>query len=69
MAETEAGGIKRIASNRRAFHDYTVDEKIECGIRVGKMLNILVPNTVYQGAALNVGSKILATGHTREALA
>jgi len=32
MAETETKGVKRIASNRRAFHDYIVDEKIECGI-------------------------------------
>lgn len=32
MAEEESAGTKRIANNRRAFHDYMVDEKIECGI-------------------------------------
>lgn len=32
MQEAEATGTKRIANNRRAYHDYTVDEKIECGI-------------------------------------
>ncbi|MEE8441311.1 MAG: SsrA-binding protein SmpB [Spirochaetia bacterium] len=32
MPETESTGTKKIANNRRAFHDYTVDEKIECGI-------------------------------------
>lgn len=32
MPETESAGTKRIANNRRAYHDYTVDEKIECGI-------------------------------------
>ena len=25
-------GIKQIAQNRKAFHDYFVDEKLECGI-------------------------------------
>lgn len=28
----QSGGFKTIATNRRAFHDYTVDDKIECGI-------------------------------------
>jgi SsrA-binding protein len=28
----DSGGTKKIASNRRAYHDYLVDEKIECGI-------------------------------------
>ena len=32
MRETESPGTKRIATNRRAYHDYHVDEKIECGI-------------------------------------
>jgi SsrA-binding protein len=32
MAEVEAPGTKRIANNRRAYHDYSVDDKIECGI-------------------------------------
>jgi SsrA-binding protein len=27
-------GVKTIATNRRAFHDYTVDDKIECGIEL-----------------------------------
>lgn len=26
--------IKTIATNRRAYHDYTVDDKIECGIQL-----------------------------------
>ena len=32
MPKIETTGTKRIANNRRAYHDYTVDEKIECGI-------------------------------------
>lgn len=32
MAENDSPGRKRIANNRRAYHDYLVDEKIECGI-------------------------------------
>ena len=32
MAQVEEAGTKKIANNRRAYHDYIVDEKIECGI-------------------------------------
>jgi SsrA-binding protein len=32
MPESEPAGQKKIANNRRAFHDYIVDERIECGI-------------------------------------
>ena len=32
MAET--ANYKTIATNRRAYHDYTVDDKIECGIEL-----------------------------------
>lgn len=32
MPEDIDSGTKRIANNRRAFHDYTVDDRIECGI-------------------------------------
>jgi SsrA-binding protein len=28
------GSIKQIAANRRAFHDYSVDETIECGMEL-----------------------------------
>jgi SsrA-binding protein len=31
---SEDTGRKIIATNRRAFHDYTVDDKIECGIQL-----------------------------------
>lgn len=29
-----ADSVKTIASNRRAFHDYAIDEKLECGIEL-----------------------------------
>ena len=29
-------GIKTIAQNRKAFHDYFVEEKIECGIALSE---------------------------------
>lgn len=32
MPDSDESGTKRIANNRRAFHDYTVDDRIECGI-------------------------------------
>ena len=32
MPEPEETGTKKIANNRRAYHDYSVDDKIECGI-------------------------------------
>ncbi|GHV74697.1 SsrA-binding protein [Spirochaetia bacterium] len=34
MSEGEGGGVKIIAVNRRARHDYAVDDSYECGIEL-----------------------------------
>ncbi|GHV79003.1 SsrA-binding protein [Spirochaetia bacterium] len=34
MSEGEGGGVKIIATNRRARHDYAVDDSYECGIEL-----------------------------------
>lgn len=32
MAETTAEGVKVVATNRRAYHDYFIDDKLEAGL-------------------------------------